>query len=321
MAREINDTLRTELTTRRDRLRAVVEAAPEQSQLQALLNEVDEALSRMDGEAYGLCEVCHGPIEPDRLLADPLARHCLAHLTPSEQRALDMDLELAGRIQHTLLPPCNSRYGRWDVCHHFEPVGQVGGDYCDIVTPEGPGGAVYFLLGDVSGKGVAASLLMASLHATFRTLMESAPSIELLLERANRLFCQHTMADHYATLVCCQATPSHQLRIANAGHPPVLVARPGGVQVVGSTGLPLGMFCNSAYLTRTVTLEPGELALLYSDALIETENAAGQEYGSIASGIGWLDSCLTLTPRQSTWWTPASLISLRIAGGPPARTT
>ncbi len=279
MAGEMTDTLRTELVTRRDRLRSAVEATEDQPQLQALLAEVDAALSRMDSNSYGRCDVCHDPIEPERLVADPLTRHCLDHLSQSEKRALDMDLDLASRIQRTMLPPCRNSYGRWEVCHHFEPAGQVGGDYCDIVVPDGAEGAVYFLLGDVSGKGVAASLLMASLHATFRSLIEGTPAVEVLLERANRLFCQQTMPTHYATLVCCQTTPSHQLRIANAGHPPVLVARPGGVQVIGSTGLPLGMFCNSAYMSRTVTLEPGDVALLYSDGLIETETAAGVDYG------------------------------------------
>ncbi len=279
MTGDLSESLRAELMTRRERLRVATAAATDEPDLSVLLSEVDAALRRMDDRTYGRCEVCQDPIEPDRLAADPLTRHCLDHLTPDEQRALDMDLELAKRIQRTMLPECRSSYGSWDVCHHFEPAGHVGGDYCDIVAPAGIDGSIYFMLGDVSGKGVAASLLMASLHATFRSLIVPGTTLEALLDRANRLFCQSTMSTHYATLACCVATPSHELRVANAGHMPVLVSRRNGIQSIGSTGLPLGMFCNSTYMSRAVSLEPGEMALLYSDGITETENDAGEDYG------------------------------------------
>ena len=280
MAGEISELLRTDLLDRRERLQGAIGRVSEPSQIRALLEEVDAALARMGTGAYGLCETCHDAIEPDRLIADPLARHCLDHLTPVEQRALSRDLELATRIQLTMLPQCRLSYGEWDVCHHFEPVGHVGGDYCDAVLPEdgGPGDA-YFLLGDVAGKGVAASLLMASLQATFRTLIAGSQAIEQLLERANSVFCRTTMPGHYATLICCRACSSGLVQVANAGHPPALVGRGDSVTEIGATGMPLGMFCSAAYTSRTVTLEPGDLLLLYSDGLIEAEDAAGRDYG------------------------------------------
>jgi len=78
--------------------------SPSDTHLSALLGQVDSALERMDKGTYGLCETCREPMEPDRLLADPLARYCLEDLTQDEQRALEEDLELARRIQSGLLP-------------------------------------------------------------------------------------------------------------------------------------------------------------------------------------------------------------------------
>ncbi len=278
MAGEVSDLLRSDLVDRRERLHVAVSRGGEEPQLRALLGEVDAALARMERGTYGLCEECHDPIEADRLRVDPLIRRCLDHLTAAEQRTLDMDLELASRIQHSMLPKCGLGYAGWDVSHHFEPFGHVGGDYCDVVVPE-EGGDAFFLLGDVSGKGVAASLLMASLHATFRSLIAAGLPAERLVERANRVFCQSLMPAHYATLVCCRALASGQVHVANAGHPPALLVRQGGIEAIGATGLPLGMFCSSAYASQVVMLEPGDLLLLYTDGLIETENEAGEDYG------------------------------------------
>jgi sigma-B regulation protein RsbU (phosphoserine phosphatase) len=88
-----------------------------------LLGEVDSALERMDKGTYGLCEVCHEDIETDRLMADPLTRFCLDHLTTDQQRALEADLELASKIQSALLPQRELRLPGWDFSYHYEAVG------------------------------------------------------------------------------------------------------------------------------------------------------------------------------------------------------
>ena len=138
--------------------------------LSNLLSEVDAALARMDKGSYGLCETCHDTGEADRLLANPLERFCLDHLTNEERRGLESDLLLAARIQQTLLPSPNFAPSGWDVRYHYAPAQVVSGDYCDVF--ESKAGLV-FLLGDVSGKGIAASMLMSHLHATFRSLADA----------------------------------------------------------------------------------------------------------------------------------------------------
>jgi sigma-B regulation protein RsbU (phosphoserine phosphatase) len=269
----------SELLLRRDRLERAVARNLGDRHLEHLLSEVDAALQRIEKGTFGLCETCGGEIEHDRLLADPLVRYCLEDLTPGEQRALEQDLQLAAEIQRGLLPQPSVRTHGWEVSHHFAPLGVVSGDYCDVVVPDGSDGHGFFLLGDVSGKGVAASILMANLHATFRTLLASRLPIDALLERANRLFCESTIASQYATLVCVKASPDGEVEVANAGHCPVLVRSEAGTRVMQSGGLPLGMFCSSQYPIERTRLDRGDLMLLYTDGVIEARNAADAEYG------------------------------------------
>ncbi len=268
----------SELLERRQRLERAVARNRDDAQLTHLLSEVDAALERIEHGTFGFCETCGGEIEHDRLLADPLIRYCLEDLTPGEQRALQQDLELAAEIQRGLLPKRDVVTRGWEVAHHFAPLGVVSGDYCDVVVADGDGHS-HFLLGDVSGKGVAASILMANLHATFRTLLATGLPIEALMERANRLFCESTIASQYATLVCVKASPDGDIEIANAGHCPVLIASGGLTHVMQSGGLPLGMFCGSNYTTERRHLERGDQMLLYTDGVIEALNGEETEYG------------------------------------------
>ncbi len=298
----VDEGLRTELVTRRERLERAALHAPQVHEFRALLNEVDVALAHMGAGTYGLCATCGDPIEHDRLMADPLIRRCIDHLTAAERRGLEQDLELAGRIQLTLLPPREIAACGWDIAYHFEPFGHVGGDYCDVVLPDPSGDRLFFLLGDVSGKGVAASLLMSNLHATFRSLINVGLTVEDLLARANRLFCQSTMDAHYATLVCGRGTASGEVSLANAGHWPIAVVRRGATDFVSSSGLALGMFCSSEYTPERLQLEPGDFMVLYTDGLTEARNHADEEYGSerLAARLADLARRPGLTAREIT---------------------
>jgi len=266
---------RDQLLDRRRRLESA--ALPAAADVARLLKEVDEALRRIDVGAFGLCETCHDPVEADRLLADPLTRFCLDHLTPVEQRALEQDLELASQIQRGLLPKTEARYDGWDFAYHYEPAGPVSGDYCDLIY--GRDGTLYFALGDVAGKGVPAAMLMSHLSAMLRTLISVDLPLAALMERASRVFCESTLPSHYATLVCGRAATSGEVEICNAGHPPPLVIREQGITAIDATGLPIGMFGSEQFSSRVVRLEAGESLLLYSDGLVEAETSAGAEYG------------------------------------------
>lgn len=271
------DILHSELQARRQRLVAAIPQVRDAAPLEQLLQEVDAALERMAAGTYGICESCHDPIESDRLLADPLLRFCLDHLSAAEQRSLEEDLRLASRIQSGLLPPATLSHHAWQVAYAYQPFAVVSGDYCDLVPAAD--GSLYFMLGDVSGKGVAASMLMAHLHAMFRALIEVGLPLGQLMERASRLFCESTLPTHYATLVCGRAMAEGRIELANAGHPsPVLLGRE-STRRVEATGLPVGMFCSQRFEIASLNASAGDTLVLCTDGVTETEDGSGAAYG------------------------------------------
>lgn len=274
--------LREQLEKRRTELNSVVSAAAPEAPATPfleILSEVDSALQRMDDGTYGICPTCNETVEKERLLADPLVRFCLDHLTSGEQRALERDMELAARIQRGLLPETNLQFNDWRIHYQYKPAGLVSGDYCDLISPSNGDGKLVFLFGDVAGKGVAAALLMSHLHAMFRTLSGVGLELDGLLERANHVFCESTIAGQYATLICGRAGESGEVEMASAGHFPALIVEKDGVRKVSSTGVPLGMFAKSRYTIERVLLEQGDSLVLYTDGISEAENTEGEEYG------------------------------------------
>lgn len=288
--------LHNQLAERRRRLEEAIALAPHSGSLAGLLREVDSALERMAKGSYGLCEVCHDPVEQDRLLADPLVRYCLDHLNQSQREALQRDLDLASEVQRNLLPKANLRAGCWETSYHYAPLGPVSGDYCDLIPIDGQ---LFFVLGDVSGKGVAASMLMTQLHAMFRSLTAMALPLSQIVTHANRVFCETALAGQYATLVCGQAKPNGEVEIHNAGHLPAIVVGQGGVLRIESTGLPLGMFREAEFSATRLRLEEGDTLFLYTDGLSESCRA-DEEYG--------VDR-ITQLVRQQAGRHPAELIT------------
>ena len=286
-----------QLQTRRAKLKTAIQEVGETPHLTHLLQEVDAALGRIQNGTYGLCEACQESIEEDRLMADPLICFCLDHLTTNQQRALEQDLELASQIQRGLLPKRHVTLNGWEVYYHYEPAGPVSGDYCDLMDAGSESGDLYFLLGDVVGKGVAASMLMANLHAIFRSLVAGGVPANHLAERANRVFCESTMATYFATLVCGRAARDGKVEICNAGHCPPLWVQDGKVTSIDATGLPIGMFSNGQYSAKTVQLAKGESLFMYTDGLVEARNASDAEYGTTRLA-GLLAKHHALSPQE-----------------------
>lgn len=270
--------LQGQLEDRKRRLETAIALAPQKSGLGGLLREVDAALERMDNGTYGICEECHEAVETDRLMADPLVRYCLDHLTPPQRAALQRDLDLAAQVQRKLLPQAGLSHGCWETGYHYAPVGPVSGDYCDLIPTDGQ---LFFVLGDVSGKGVAASMLMTQLHALFRSLTAMSLPLDQIVTQANRMFCESALAGQYATLICGQAKSDGEVEIHNAGHLPAIVIGGREVLQVESTGLPLGMFLNGDFSTTRLQLAAGHAMFLYTDGLSEARcaNEADEEYG------------------------------------------
>jgi sigma-B regulation protein RsbU (phosphoserine phosphatase) len=272
--------IRSELIARKERLTTVLKEVPRTDRLVNLLQEVDAALERMNDGTFGICETCHDSIEHERLLVDPLIRNCLDHLTEAEQRALERDLDLAYQIQKGLLPKPDLAIEGWNIAYRYEPAGPVSGDHCDIITLPDEGGAFYFVVGDVSGKGVAASLLMAHLHAIFRSLASARLSPSEVMNKANRIFCEGTMTTHFATLVLGRAGTDGRVHVVNAGHPPPLVVRSSEVVSIPATGIPVGLFCDADYHATDIQLRPNDTMLIYTDGVSEAVNVHGKQYGA-----------------------------------------
>jgi len=277
MAAVIDQFMLGQLQDRRHRLEHAAKESTHSTLLHRLLDEVDAALARMEDGSYGICEYCHEPVETDRLIADPLVRFCLDHLSRQEKNALQRDLELAAQVQRGLLPGRDLIRGGWHIAYHYEPAGVVSGDYCDVV--DGGAAGLYFMVGDVSGKGVAASMLMAHLHAMFRTLISVGMPLKCMLEHASRVFSESTLPTQYATLVCGRAQSNGRVEILNAGHPHPLVIRDGEVAALESSDLPVGIFCDTEFSVLELCLEPGQSMLIYSDGVSEATDGSGTEYG------------------------------------------
>jgi sigma-B regulation protein RsbU (phosphoserine phosphatase) len=282
MDNSLHATLHADILDRREKIQTIIGSQGPHPHLLHLLGEIDRALEKINVGAYGICETCHDAIETERIVADPLCRNCLDHLTREEQSVLEHDLDLAYQVQRRLLPREDLTLDSWTTAFHYEPVGPVSGDYCDIVVPQQAAGAMYFFVGDVSGKGVAASLLMAQLNAIIRSLVPKAPGIAKLVEEANRLFCEGSPRGHFATLAAGLAQPDGRVEICNAGHCPPLHLHKGSLEPVRRTGLPLGALCESSFLSREIHLAPGDRLILYTDGLTETRNTSGDFFGEDA---------------------------------------
>ncbi|HEY1336087.1 MAG TPA: SpoIIE family protein phosphatase [Bryobacteraceae bacterium] len=251
---------------------------------------MDDALRRIDSGSFGLCETCHDPIEADRLERNPMLRFCLDHLSTAEMRAHEQDLELATRIQTKLLPRTDLALKGWDTHYRYHPAGVVGGDYCDLMVSS-DGESLFFAVGDVAGKGVAASLLMTHLSAIFRSLVSLDLPLADLIARANRLFSESTADTHYATLVCGRTT-ADGVELCNAGHCRPVVVRRSATDRVEPTGLPLGLFSGGRYDVTRICFERGDSMALYTDGITEAQDAAGNDYEeerlirSLLGGLG-----------------------------------
>ncbi len=276
--------LREQLIDRRERLVSAIAVSPSPAHFTQLLAEVDFALERMDAGSYGICEACHETIEKGRLIADPLMRYCLDHLTREQRNALEQDLDLASRMQREMLPKQRANFGGWESFYHYKALGPVSGDYCDLMVCDGERQTLFFALGDASGKGVAASMLMAHLHAIFRTLIASRLPVHELVARASRIFAESALAPYFATLVCGKAHPSGEVEICNAGHCPPLLLQNGQAVQLEANGIPLGLFADGQYSSQTVKLNPGDSLFFYTDGLSEARNDLDEEYGESRLG-------------------------------------
>jgi sigma-B regulation protein RsbU (phosphoserine phosphatase) len=168
----------------------------------------------------------------------------------------------------------------WEIGHRYRPHGPVSGDHCDVLLPGAPGGPVHVALGDVSGKGISASILMAHLQAALRALASMDLPLGALVERANRLFCESTVPSSFATLVVGRLHPDGSLELCNAGHCAPVLVRAGRVSSIDAGGMPLGVFSGERYPSLRVDLAAGDSLFVYTDGLSEARDPEGSFYGT-----------------------------------------
>lgn len=199
----------------------------------------------------------------------------------AEQAVLKRDLEIATQVQQNLLPASGPPVPGLDYAGLCRPARGVGGDYFDFLQLEG--GRLGLALGDISGKGVGAAILMASLQAMLRS---QAPlrgdCVDELASAMNRLMSASTDGSKFSTFFYGVYDPATgDLTYVNAGHNPpfVLRAAGGGAERLAATGMLLGLFPEAAFKKATVSLGPGDLLAIYSDGVSEAFNEAGEEFG------------------------------------------
>jgi serine phosphatase RsbU (regulator of sigma subunit) len=193
---------------------------------------------------------------------------------------LQRELALAHKVQRGLLPatpPCLPGYEFFDF---YEPASHLGGDYFDYIPL--PGNRLAVALADVSGKGIAASLLVARLSAEVRYCLAALPTAAEAMERLNNTFCESRWEDRFVTMVLAVLDPRrHEVTLVNAGHwPPLLCGRGQSVTSIGeaTAGLPLGVDGETRYQQCSINLEPRDCLVFFTDGITDAWNLAGEQY-------------------------------------------
>jgi serine phosphatase RsbU (regulator of sigma subunit) len=196
-----------------------------------------------------------------------------------QQERLRKELEMCRKIQEELLPRKTLRSGVVEVKGVSIPAREVGGDFFNYFPM--PGGDVALLVGDVSGKGLPAALLMANLQATIQARLPLERDLAKLANELDNEIQSSTPPEVYLTLfISILETKSRTLRYVNAGHNPQFVMRAdGAADRLESTGRPLGLLSGAGYVERQVLLNVGDSLFFYTDGLVESENPAGEEFG------------------------------------------
>ncbi len=196
-----------------------------------------------------------------------------------ELRRVQEELRVASDIQRGLLPKAFPEIGGYDIAAVNLPARVVSGDYYDFIHL--PDGQLGFCLGDVSGKGMPAALLMANLQAIMRAQVLLGLSPQASIENVNFLLFHNTTPEKFATLFFGVLDPSdHTLTYCNAGHdPPFLFSAGGAVQRLETGGTVVGFLEKMTFAEDRVSLGPGDVLLLYSDGVTEAMNVREEEFG------------------------------------------
>jgi len=212
------------------------------------------------------------------------------------EKVMEREMNIANTVQRSLLPQSSPVIENYKFFDFYRPAKYLGGDYYDYIVLAD--GRLVFALGDVSGKGVAASLLMAKLSAEVRGGLIIEPTFAGTIQRLNRIFCDPRWDNRFVTFFFGVLDPStHEVCFYNAGHiPPIVVSPDGTAEMLGETnnGLPLGVMDDTEYPENRFTMQSGQKFVVLSDGITDAMNAHG-DYFSLNGVIkhisaGYVDS-------------------------------
>ena len=206
-----------------------------------------------------------------------------------DQERIQHEMSLARSIQQGLLPPELPRSDYCQILSVTTPAEAVGGDYYDVV--ELPDGRLGFALADVSGKGMPAALMAASLQGAFAAVAAGAPDLSQLFRRINDYLIDRTPREMFATLLYGVLDRQGRFEYVNAGHiAPLIVRAQGGVDHLESSNFPLGLFRDVEFTVDRAQIYPGDLIVTTSDGVTEAKDAMGSLFGE-ARILALLEKC------------------------------
>ena len=221
----------------------------------------------VDAELLGLMAVyAAAAIQTERLRTEA-----------EEGRLLKRELDIAREVQLKMLPRTFPPIAGLEYTGFCRSARFVGGDYYDLLPL--PDGGFAFTLGDVSGKGVPAAVLMASIHTLLRSLLtRNSEDLRYVVQELNQAVHRSSSDDRFSTLFCGVVSADRkQIRYVNAGHiPAFIVSSDGEIERPAGTNLPIGILDRGNYVERTVPLKPGSLLVCISDGISEAKNAEGE---------------------------------------------
>ena len=206
-------------------------------------------------------------IENARLLAEGL-----------QAEALEKQVNLAGEVQHRMIPQAAPDLPGLDIAAVYVPMYSLGGDFYDFIPL--PENNIGLAIADVSGKGVPASLIMASVRAFLRAQVDNVYYLYEVIRRINLMLCRDTMPGEFVTLFYgVLDAANRRFTYCNAGHPPAMVLRDGQVFELDSDNMLLGVEEGEDYKQSIIDLRPGDLLLLYTDGLPDARNFKSEAFG------------------------------------------
>jgi serine phosphatase RsbU (regulator of sigma subunit) len=206
-------------------------------------------------------------------------------LEVGDRVVMKRDLQIAKEIQTWLLPANPPAIPGLEIAFSTRPANTVAGDYYDVFPRLKPGTTeptYMFAMADVAGKSIPAGLLMATIQSSLKTLAAGPASLADLVSRMNQYACSNSQnGRRFTTAFIGEYDPvTHTLAYVNAGHnPPVLRRKSGAIEKLDQGGIPLGILDSASYSAGSAIFESGDWLIIFTDGVVEAENARSEEYG------------------------------------------